>query len=181
MDTTCAHLDELDAWFSLALELPEPGVRRDVLLLLGGAGTVADIVSVTRDDCEAVGGYLIAYPGDGGRSLPLTPDFVDVTGLAPEDWPAERDHAADAAAVVDAIAAIDAALEEHTGTVRPGGAERLRELRLHAWLHELGPYAGVLTRCYGPDVLDLLGRNGSCPTRPDRDIADAGSHVGAVA
>jgi hypothetical protein len=41
MTDDCTHLDELDAWFDRALDVvTDPAVRRDVLLLLGGAATV---------------------------------------------------------------------------------------------------------------------------------------------
>jgi hypothetical protein len=171
----CAYLRELDAWFSLALDVlaGEPGVRRDVLLLLGGAGTPADVACVTRDDVEEVGGHLFVYPPTGeGRSLPLTAGFAEVTRLVPESWPAYReDVAADEAAVVSAIAAVDAALERLTGTPRPRGAERLRELRMHAWRHELGPHVGVLARCYGGALPSLVNGSGSCPETGPVDVS----------
>jgi hypothetical protein len=177
MTNDCPHLRELDAWFSLALDVlaTEGDVRRDVLLLLGGAGSVEDVVTVTRDECEAVAGHLIVYPeGATGRSLPLTPTYLGVTHLTPADWPAERtDPARDRAAVETAIATVDGALARLSGTVRAGGADRLRELRMHAWLHELGAHVGVLGRCYGPELTDLLARCGSCPsTPPVREVAD---------
>jgi hypothetical protein len=177
MSNQCPHLRELDAWFSLALDLlaTEPAVRRDVLLLVGGAGSLDDVVTVTRDECEAVAEHLIVYPaGAAGQSLPLTPSFLAVTGLTPADWPAGRDGSdADKRAVETAIATVDAALARLSGTVRAGGAERLRELRMHAWLHELGDHVGVLARCYGAELTDLLHRCGSCPaTPPVREVAD---------
>lgn len=170
--TDCPHLDELDAWFCLALDVLAgvPDVRRDVLLLLGGAGRPEDVANVTRGDCELVAGHLLVYPpGTEGRSLPLTPSFVEVTGLVPEDWPDERtDPAEDAAAIENAIATVDAALARLTGIVRAGGSQRLRELRMHAWQHELGDYVGVLARCYGAELTHLIARSGACEVvRPD--------------
>jgi hypothetical protein len=44
---------------------------------------------------------------------------------------------------------------------------------MHAWLHELGDHVGVLARCYGAELADLLHRCGSCPaTPPVREVAD---------
>jgi hypothetical protein len=49
---------------------------------------------------------------------------------------------------------------------------RLRDLRMHAWKHELGTHVNVLARCYGRALPDLLARGGDCPaTRQDREIA----------
>jgi hypothetical protein len=177
MSNDCPLLRELDAWFSLSLDLlaSEPGVRRDVLLLLGGAARVVDVAHVTAADCEAVADYLLVYPPNaGGLSLPLTPGFTEATGLHPGMWPAHRaDPAADAAAVERAVAVVDAALTRLTGFVRPAGADRLRSLRMHAWRHELGNHVGVLARCYGAEIGDLLAGSGSCPgTRNDRDVAN---------
>jgi hypothetical protein len=189
--TDCPHLRELDAWFSLALDVlaTEHDVRRDVLLVLGGAGRVEDVVGVTRDECEAVADHLIVYlSGAAGHSLPLTPGFLGVTELTPDDWPEYRaDRAADAAAVETAIATVDAALARLSGAVRAGGPERLRELRMHAWLHELGEHVDVLDRCYGAELTELLLRCGSCPaTHREREVADLvpparRDRVGAVA
>ncbi len=175
-ESTCTHLRELDAWFALALDLleSERGVRRDVMLLVGGAGRLDDVVRVTRDDCEAFAGHIFAFPPDAsGHSLPLTPPFLDVTGLTTQDWPEERaDADADANAVETAVATVDAAFARLIGTVRAGGSQRLRELRMHAWLHELGDHVGVLARCYGPELTTLLNSCGGCPaTRHDREVA----------
>lgn len=172
----CAFLREIDAWFSLALDVlaGTPGVRRDVLLLVGGAGTPAEVAAVTRGDVEEVGGHLFVYPSNaGGRSLPLTAGFAEATGLAPSSWPVARgDAAADEAAVVDAIAAVDAALARITGVLREEGPERLRALRMHTWQHELGPHVAVLARCYGRALTSLVATAGTCPaTRRDRDVA----------
>jgi hypothetical protein len=176
MTETCPHLRELDAWFSLALDLlgSEPAVRRDVLLLVGGAGRLDDVVRVRRDDCEEFAGHLFAFPPDAsGHSLPLTPGFLEVTELTAADWPAEReDPRADADAVEATIATIDGALARIGGAVRAGGPERLRELRMHAWLHELGDHVGVLARCYGAELTALLNACGGCPaTRYEREVA----------
>ena len=176
MDNDCPLLRELDAWFSLALDMlvTEPDVRRDVLLLLGGAGRAEDVAHVTRDDCEAVADHLLVYPPTaGGRSLPLTPAFLDVTELTPDAFPEHRDDPdGDSARIEGAIATIDAALARITGLTRPGGVERLRLLRMHAWRHELGDSVGVLARCYGRELIDLLDSAGHCPgTRSDRDVA----------
>lgn len=170
------HLRELDAWFSLALDLlsTQPDVRRDVLLLVGGAGRVEDVARVTRDDCEEVAEHVLVYPPSaGGRSLPLTPDFVEVTGLRAASFPERRDDPdGDANAVEEAIATVDAALARITGFVRPTGADRLRALRMHAWRHELGDHVGVLARCYGRELTELLDSSGHCPmTRNDREVA----------
>lgn len=172
----CTHLRQLDAWFSLAMDVlaGTPDVRRDVLLLVGGAGTPAEVATVTRADVEEVGGHLFVYPPNaGGRSLPLTADFAEVTGLTPSSWPETRANAlADEAAVVDAIAAVDAALARITGVVRAGGPERVRALRMHAWQHELGSHVRVLARCYGRALLDLVAMAGTCPvTRSEREVA----------
>ncbi|HEU0132911.1 MAG TPA: hypothetical protein VFQ85_18165 [Mycobacteriales bacterium] len=173
----CPLLRELDAWFALALDVlaGDAAVRRDVLLLVGGAGTPAAVASVTSADCEPVDGHLFVYPPVwDGRSLPLTAGFVEVSGLGPGSWPAERtDPAADARAVESAVAAVDGALARITGVVREGGWQRLRLLRMHAWRHELGGHAGVLARCYGRELPELLDAAGDCPaTRRDRDVAD---------
>jgi hypothetical protein len=173
--TDCVHLRELDAWFSLALDVlaGDEAVRRDVLLLVGGAGTPEQAASVTRDDCEQVADHLVVYPPNaGGRALPLTPAFVEVTGLTPECWPEHRtDPAADAVALTDAIAAVDGALARITGVTRPGGPEWLRALRMHAWKHELGSHVGVLARFYGRELTTLLTNCGDCPaTRTDREL-----------
>lgn len=174
--TDCAYLRELDAWFSMALDVlaGTPEVRRDVLLLLGGAGTPADVAAVTRGDVEEVGGHLFVYPPTAsGRSLPLTAGFAEVTELTAASWPESReDAAADEAAVVEAVAAVDAALARITGAVREGGPDRLRVLRMHAWQHELGAHVGVLARCYGRALTSLVATSGTCPaTRHDRDVA----------
>ena len=172
----CAYLRELDAWFSLALDVlaGTPGVRRDVLLLLGGAGTPAEVAAVTRGDVEEVGGHLFVYPPNAnGRSLPLTAGFAEVTELVAASWPETRDDVeADEAAVVEGVAAVDAALARIAGLDRDGGPERLRILRMHAWQHELGAHVGVLARCYGRALPSLVASSGTCPaTRQDRDVA----------
>lgn len=177
MTNDCHLLRELDAWFSLAMDMleTEPALLRDVMLLVGGASRVEDVASVTSADCEEVAEHMLVYPPTaGGRSLPLTPGFLEGTGLRASDFPEARDDAAaDAEAIHDAIATIDAALTRLTGFVRPTGAERLRELRMHAWRHELGDHVGVLARCYGRELTDLLDSGGSCPmTRADRDVAN---------
>jgi len=177
MDNDCALLRELDAWFSLALDMlaTQPAVRRDVMLLLGGAGRVEDVARVTAADCENVADHLLVYPPDaGGRSLPLTPAFVEVTGLRAGDWPEHReDPRADAEAVERAITTVDAALARITGFPRPTGAERLRTLRMHAWRHELGDHVDVLVRCYGEDLFEMLDRGGCCPIiRTEREVAN---------
>jgi len=177
MTNDCPLLRELDAWFSLALDMlaTQPDVRRDVLLLLGGAGRVEDVAQVTAHDCEEVAGHVLVYPPAAeGRSLPLTPGFVEVTGLHPTAWPEHRDDPdADAAAIERAIATVDAALTRLTGFVRPTGTERLRALRMHAWRHELGDHIGVLARCYGGELRELVDLSGTCPiTRTDRDVAN---------
>lgn len=176
MSNDCASLRELDAWFSLALDVlaGDAAARRDVLLLLGGAGTPAEVACVTRADVETVGGHLFVYPPNaGGRSLPLTAGYAEVTGLTAEDWPEERaDVEADEEAVRAAIAAVDAALARITGSERDGGPDRLRLLRMHAWQHELGAHVGVLARCYGRALPSLVEAAGTCPaTRPEREIA----------
>jgi hypothetical protein len=191
MDIDCPLLDELDAWFSCALDLlpPHSAVRRDVLLLVGGGATVEEVVSVTAGDCEAFLDHLIVFPPDSdGRSLPLTPAFVEVTELEPGAWPLSRDDAAAAAAVVEeAVAAIDREVFLATGLSRPGGVERVRALRMHAWLHELGAHVGVLEANYGPDLPRLLAAAGTCPAvRRDRDVenlvpAQRTTRVAAVA
>lgn len=175
--TDCAYLRELDAWFSLALDVlaGTPDVRRDVLLLLGAAGTPAEVAAVTRADVEEIGGHLFVYPPNAnGRSLPLTAGFAEVTELTAASWPGAReDAAADEAAIVDAVAAVDAALARITGAVREGGTDRLRVLRMHAWQHELGAHVSVLARCYGRALTSLVATAGTCPatSRPDRDVA----------
>jgi hypothetical protein len=174
-ENDCPSLRELDAWFCLALDVlaGAPDVRRDVLLLLGGAGTPAEVACVTRGDVEEVGGHLFVYPPvANGRSLPLTAGYAEVTGLAAVDWPEERaDAAADEAAVVEAVAAVDAALARISGLPRQGGADRLRALRMHAWQHELGSHVGVLARCYGRALPALVEAGGSChATRRDREV-----------
>ena len=59
-----------------------------------------------------------------------------------------------------------------TGFVRPTGVERLRALRMHAWRHELGDHIGVLARCYGGELRELVDLSGTCPViRADRDVA----------
>ena len=175
MDNDCPLLRELDAWFCLALDLlaTEPGVRRDVLLLLGGAGRVDDVVHVTADDCLDVAEHLFVYPPTaGGLSLPLTPAFVEVTELTASAWPQDRpDPEADAHAVENAIATVDAALYRLSGLSRPTGPERLRQLRMHAWRHELGGQVGVLARCYGDELSALLEAGGRCPDTRDREVA----------
>lgn len=176
MTNDCHLLRELDAWFSLAMDMleTEPAVLRDVMLLVGGASRVEDVASVTSADCEDVAEHMLVYPpAAGGRSLPLTPGFVEGTGLRASDFPEHReDPAADAQAIDDAIATVDAALSRLTGFVRPTGAGRLRELRMHAWRHELGDHVGVLARCYGRELNDLLESSGTCPmTRTHRDVA----------
>lgn len=162
----CPALRELDAWFCLALDVlaGTPDVRRDVLLLLGGAGTPAEVASVTRADVEEVGGHLFVYPPNAdGRSLPLTAGYAEVTGLVAADWPEERaDAAADESAILEAVTAVDAALARITGTTREGGADRLRSLRMHAWQHELGSHVGVLARCYGRALPSLVEAGGRC-------------------
>ncbi|HEX8004692.1 MAG TPA: hypothetical protein VF519_18550 [Mycobacteriales bacterium] len=189
----CAHLRELDAWFSLALDVlaGTPDVRRDVLLLLGAAGTPAEVAAVTAADVEEVGGHLFVYPPNaGGRSLPLTAGFAEVTGLVAGSWPESRpDVAAAEAEIVSAVAAVDAALARLTGVAREGGPERLRALRMHAWRHELGDHAGVLARCYGRALTELLASSGTCPaTRRENEVAvlvpaprPAGSPAGPAA
>jgi hypothetical protein len=177
MDIDCPLLTELDAWFSLALDVLDgvPEVRRDVLLLVGGAGRAEHVAAVTWADCVEVAGHVVVYPPNArGHALPLTPDFVEVTGLSPDAWPDKRaDAAADAAAVEAAIEAVDGALARITGVVRTGGADRLRELRMHAWRHELGSHVGVLARFYGSELKPLLECSGDCPaTRADREISD---------
>lgn len=177
MHTDCPLLRELDAWFSLALDMlaTQPAVRRDVLLLLGGAGRVEDVAHVTAADCEEVADHLLVYPPNaGGLSLPLTPAFLDVTELRSSDWPEHRhDPGADADAVERAIATVDGALARITGYPRPTGADRLRMLRMHAWRHELGAHVEVLVRCYGDDLFDLLENSGGCPViRTEREVAN---------
>lgn len=177
MSNDCHLLRELDAWFSLAMDMleTEPAVLRDVMLLVGGASRVEDVASVTAADCEEVADHMLVYPPTaGGRSLPLTPGFLEGTGLRASEFPAHReDPAADAEAIHAAVATIDAALTRLTGFVRPTGADRLRELRMHAWRHELGTHVGVLARCYGRELGDLLDSGGTCPmTRAHRDVAD---------
>jgi hypothetical protein len=172
----CTYLRELDAWFSLALDVlaGTPGVRRDVLLLVGAAATPADVACVTSADVEEVDGHLFVFPPNaGGRSLPLTAGFAEATGLTAASWPETRtDVAADEAAVRDAIAAVDAALARITGIVRLEGPENIRSLRMHAWRHELGSHVGVLARCYGRALPALLATSGSCPaTRQGQDVA----------
>jgi hypothetical protein len=163
---TCPHLNELDAWFALALDLlaGAPDVRRDVLLLVGGAGTPDSVAAVTRDDCVAVDDHVFVYPpNEPGRALPLTAAFVEVAGLSPSSWPVARDDvAADKAAVLEAIRAVDAALVRLLDLPRIGGAARLRALRMHAWKHELGAHVGVLARCYGAVLPRLLAEAGEC-------------------
>lgn len=168
---TCSHLAELDTWFALALDVlaGAPDARRDVLLLVGGAGTPESVAAVTRGDCVTAGEHLFVYPpNDPGHALPLTAAFVEVAGLSPASWPESRDDvAADRAAVVDAIRAVDAALVRIMDLPRIGGAERLRALRMHAWKHELGAHVGVLARCYGAALPRLLAEAGDCAeTRP---------------
>jgi hypothetical protein len=156
MATECTLLDELDSWFCAALDtIADPDVRRDVLLLVGGAATVDDVVTVTAGDCVAVHEHLLVYPPSaGGHALPLTPAFVEATGLRPESWPTVRvDPAGDAERLVTALAELDPGVD----------AERLRDLRMHAWRHELGTYVGVLARCYGSELPALLARGGDCP------------------
>ena len=163
---TCPHLNELDAWFALALDLlaGAPDVRRDVLLLVGGAGTPDSVAAVTRDDCVAVDDHVFVYPpNEPGRALPLTAAFVEVANLSPACWPTTRnDVAADEAAVVTAVRAVDAAMLRLTDLPRVGGADRLRALRMHAWKHELGAHVGVLARCYGGALQRLLAEAGDC-------------------
>jgi hypothetical protein len=177
MSNDCPLLTELDAWFSLALDVLDgaPEGRRDVLLLLGGAGRTEHVAAVTWADCVQVADHLVVYPPNArGHALPLTPAFVEVTGLAPDCWPEERaDAKADAALVETAIEAVDGAMARITGVTRPGGADRLRELRMHAWRHELGSHVGVLARFYGSELPALLECSGDCPaTRADREISD---------
>lgn len=164
MDTECTLLDELDTWFCQALDtITDPDVRRDLLLLVGGAARVDDVVTVTASDCVAVREHLLVYPPSAnGHALPLTPAFLDATGLTPECWPEERvDVDGDAERLRRAVAELDASLD----------AERLRDLRMHAWRHELGSHVGVLARCYGSELPDLLARAGDCPaTRQERDV-----------
>ena len=172
MTNDCPRLGEIDAWFSLALDLlaTQPEVRRDVLLLLGGPGRVSDVARVTAADVEDAAGYVIVYPPSAPHlSLPLTPAFVEATGLYPHAWPARRDTPeADAAAIDAAIATVDAALTRLTGMVRPTGAGRLTALRMHAWRHELGGNVTVLARYYGEELTGLLRASPSCPaTRAD--------------
>jgi hypothetical protein len=176
MPSDCPLLRELDSWFTVALDVlgGADAVRRDVLLMVGGAATPAQVASVTRADCEAYDEYLLVYPPvAGGRSFPLTPAFVDVTSFTADSLPElRRSPGADEAAVVEGIATVDAALERLTGLVRPTGPERVRLLRMHAWKHELGSHVGVLARCYGSELVELLERSGECPsTRTDRDLA----------
>jgi hypothetical protein len=175
MTNDCRLLREIDAWFSLATDMlaTEPAVLRDVMLLVGGASRVEDVASVTAADCEEVSEHMLVYPpAAGGRSLPLTPGFVEGTGLRASDFPERRDDPeGDARALHTAIATVDAAMAR-LGVVRPTGAGRLRELRMHAWRHELGDHVGVLARCYGRELNDLLDSAGTCPmTRTDRDVA----------
>lgn len=175
MPSDCPLLRELDAWFSVALDIlgGAETVCRDVLLLVGGAATPAQVASVTSADCEPVGDYLLVYPPNaGGRSFPLTPDFAEVSGLTREALPALRPSPEAAErAVVEGIATVDAALERLTGVTRPSGPERIRLLRMHAWKHELGPHVGVLARCYGSELTELLARSGDCAaTRPRPDV-----------
>jgi hypothetical protein len=120
-----------------------------------------------------VGGHLFVYPTSrDGHCLPLTAGFAEVTNLHAASWPSVRtDPAGDEAAVVEAIAAVDAALARLTGAVRPGGVERLRALRMHAWQHELGSHLGILSRCYGGELPALLAAAGSCPaTRRENEV-----------
>lgn len=153
MPNDCPLLTELDTWFSLATDLlaPRPGVLRDVLVVVGAAGRVSDVASVTAADCQESGGYVFVYPPTAPHlSLPLTPAFVAATGLLPAAWPAFRANpAADAIEVERAIAAVDAVYARRVGRVRPAGPDRLVELRMHAWRHELGSSFGVLARFYG--------------------------------
>ena len=166
MPSDCPLLRELDAWFSLALDVlgGNPQARRDVLLLVGTAAAAADVAAVTRRDCEEYGEHLFVYPPSlGGRSFPLTPAFVEVTGLTRASLPEVRTAPEeDAAAIERAVATVDAALARITGVVRPGGSDRVRLLRMHAWKHELGGHVGVLARCYGAALPDLLARSGDC-------------------
>ncbi|MDQ1711832.1 MAG: hypothetical protein QOE45_1282 [Frankiaceae bacterium] len=171
MTEACPHLRELDAWFALALDVlaGNPTVRRDVLLLLGGAGTPATVASVTREDCVMQDGLLFVYPpAAAGGCLPLTPAFADAAGLTPDAWPLARtDAAADEADVITAVRAVDAAVVRITDLARIGGPARLRALRMHAWKHELGQHIDVLARCYGPELPRLLAEAGDCAqTRP---------------
>ena len=157
MSTECPLLTVLDTWFETALDtITDPAVRRDVLLLVGGAARLDEVVTVTRDDCTVAGDHLFVYPPDGGgRSLPLTPTFLDAVELGPDEWPDERlDPDADAEAVRRALDGIDPRLD----------AEALRLLRMHAWRHELGTGVEVLERCYGDELTDLLAQCGDCPT-----------------
>lgn len=167
MTNDCPLLRELDAWFSLALDLlaTQPDVRRDVLLLLGGPGRAADVAHVTRSDAEESAGYVVVYPPTSPHlSLPLTRAFVEATGLYPHAWPERRDSpVADAVAVEEAIATVDAALARLTGTFRPAGADRLIALRMHAWRHELGGHVTVLARYYGAELASLLKGSLPCP------------------
>ena len=176
MPDDCPILRELDAWFCLALDVlaGNAAVRRDVLLLVGGAGRAEDVAAVTAADCEAAAGHLLVFPpGAPGRSLPLTPAFVEVTGLTADSWPDRRDDVAAAArAVEDGIAAVDGALFRLTGLTRPTGVDRVRALRMHAWRHELGTHVDVLVRSYGDELSRLLFAAGDCPaTRGDRDVS----------
>ena len=182
--TDCPLLRELDAWFSLALDLlaTEPGVRRDVLLLVGGAASVTDVARVTAADCVTVGDHLLVFPpGADGRSLPLTPAFVEVTGLSAAAWPVHRaDPDGDAQAVTHAVATVDAALARISGYARPTGPERLRALRMHAWHHELGSHVGVLARCYGGELVDLLSATESCASADVAHLVPLQRHVTAA-
>jgi hypothetical protein len=170
MSEACPLLRELDAWFAVALDLlsGDPDVRRDVLLLVGGAGTPATVSRVTRGDCHEQHDLLFVYPPNApGRALPLTPAFAEVAGLSPESFPFFRnDPAGDEEAVVAAVDAVDAALARLSGVERDGGPDRLRSLRMHAWKHELGAHVGVLARCYGSELPELLSEAGTCPETP---------------
>jgi hypothetical protein len=170
MSEACPLLRELDAWFAVALDLlaGDPGVRRDVLLLLGGAGTPAAVARVTSGDCVEQHDLLFVYPpNQPDRALPLTPAFAEAAGLSSSAFPFFRnDPAGDEAAVVTAVAAVDAALARLTGVERAGGPDRLRSLRMHAWKHELGAHVGVLARCYGSELPHLLSGAGTCPETP---------------
>ncbi len=168
--TDCPLLRELDAWFSMALDVlsGDPGARRDALAMLGGALTAEDAAALTRDDMVEVEGYVFAYLPDG-RGIPLTPAYLDVTGLTAADWP---DEPRDVRDVLDSVAAVDGALARISGMVREGGVDRLRALRMHAWLHELGSHFGVLARCYGSELTTLLAAGGACPaTRKEQEVA----------
>jgi hypothetical protein len=169
--TDCPLLRELDAWFSMALDVlsGDPGARRDALTMLGGALTAEHAAALTRDDLVEVDGYAFAYLSDG-RGIPLTPAYLEVTGLTATDWP---DEPRDPREVEDAVAAVDGALARISGAVREGGVDRLRALRMHAWLHELGPHFGVLARCYGSELTSLLASGGACPAtrREQQEVA----------